>query len=284
MLDLKTGTPWETVTLTTLSRDKPLLLDMLQEAKASALAAEGKRPPPPQLATHTRPKLKHTHNHFHVFFIAVIPKTAKPSSTPRTAQNGDRSAHRVGSAHCLPSSLHPPYHPPSSPTYPPSCPTGLGTTTAVSPSRPSPHPPATNPKYLSSPPFGFWCRYSVSEGILAVRASRQRKDKCDPSACGRLWIPHLSAQSLRTRHDGRPYVIFWFFCCCSVHLLCASAHVATVGLAHLLCNAPPRSLILLEDVDAAFVRREAAAERQGYVFFLFAYLHDCAVNGSLTDS
>jgi hypothetical protein len=74
-------------------------------------------------------------------------------------------------------------------------------------------------------------------------------------------------------------------------LLCARAHVATVGLAHLLCNAPPRSLILLEDVDAAFVRREAAAERQGYgfLFFLFACMHAflidclfvCAVNGCL---
>ena len=27
-------------------------------------------------------------------------------------------------------------------------------------------------------------------------------------------------------------------------------------LAHLLANAPPRSLILLEDIDAAFAKRE----------------------------
>ncbi|KAI8929781.1 BCS1 N terminal-domain-containing protein [Entophlyctis helioformis] len=40
MIDLKSGSPWETVTITTLSRDRPLLVDMLQEAKAMALAKE----------------------------------------------------------------------------------------------------------------------------------------------------------------------------------------------------------------------------------------------------
>ncbi|KAJ3190037.1 hypothetical protein HDU85_000328 [Gaertneriomyces sp. JEL0708] len=40
MIDLKSGTPWETITLTTLSRDRPLLLKMLEEAKQSALSKE----------------------------------------------------------------------------------------------------------------------------------------------------------------------------------------------------------------------------------------------------
>ena len=35
-------------------------------------------------------------------------------------------------------------------------------------------------------------------------------------------------------------------------------------LAHLLNNVPPRSLILLEDIDAAFVDRSKAASTQGY--------------------
>jgi chaperone BCS1 len=37
-------------------------------------------------------------------------------------------------------------------------------------------------------------------------------------------------------------------------------------LAHLLCNAPPRSILLLEDVDAAFSNREA-----GHGYFSFRY-------------
>ncbi|RKO82956.1 BCS1 N terminal-domain-containing protein, partial [Blyttiomyces helicus] len=40
MIDLKSGTPWETITLTTLSRDRDLLSEMLEEAKQAALAKE----------------------------------------------------------------------------------------------------------------------------------------------------------------------------------------------------------------------------------------------------
>ncbi|ORY41677.1 hypothetical protein BCR33DRAFT_718816 [Rhizoclosmatium globosum] len=40
MLDLKTGSPWETVTVTALARDKGLLLQILDEAKTAALAEE----------------------------------------------------------------------------------------------------------------------------------------------------------------------------------------------------------------------------------------------------
>ncbi|TPX67915.1 hypothetical protein SpCBS45565_g03419 [Spizellomyces sp. 'palustris'] len=40
MIDLKSGTPWETITLTTLSRDRTLLTQMLEEAKKAALAKE----------------------------------------------------------------------------------------------------------------------------------------------------------------------------------------------------------------------------------------------------
>jgi chaperone BCS1 len=35
-------------------------------------------------------------------------------------------------------------------------------------------------------------------------------------------------------------------------------------LAHLLANSPPRSMILLEDIDAAFAKRDPN-EKQGYV-------------------
>ncbi|KAJ3128461.1 hypothetical protein HK098_004356 [Nowakowskiella sp. JEL0407] len=40
MIDLKSGSPWETVTLTTLSRDRALFAALLQEAKEFALSAE----------------------------------------------------------------------------------------------------------------------------------------------------------------------------------------------------------------------------------------------------
>ncbi|KAI8825942.1 BCS1 N terminal-domain-containing protein [Fimicolochytrium jonesii] len=40
MIDLKSGTPWETITLTTLSRDRKLFHKMLEEAKTNALAKE----------------------------------------------------------------------------------------------------------------------------------------------------------------------------------------------------------------------------------------------------
>ncbi|KAJ3292925.1 hypothetical protein HK104_004903 [Borealophlyctis nickersoniae] len=40
MIDLKSGTPWETITLTTLSRDRGLFSQMLEEAKLAALAKE----------------------------------------------------------------------------------------------------------------------------------------------------------------------------------------------------------------------------------------------------
>lgn len=40
MIDLKSGTPWETITLTTLSRDRKLFGKMLEEAKKAALAKE----------------------------------------------------------------------------------------------------------------------------------------------------------------------------------------------------------------------------------------------------
>jgi chaperone BCS1 len=42
-MDLTTGSPYETITVTTLSRDRGLLTDMLSEARARALASqEGK--------------------------------------------------------------------------------------------------------------------------------------------------------------------------------------------------------------------------------------------------
>ncbi|KAJ3009644.1 hypothetical protein HKX48_007814, partial [Thoreauomyces humboldtii] len=40
MIDLKSGTPWETITLTTLSRDRGLFAKMLDEARGAALAKE----------------------------------------------------------------------------------------------------------------------------------------------------------------------------------------------------------------------------------------------------
>ncbi|KAJ3151013.1 hypothetical protein HDU89_002223 [Geranomyces variabilis] len=40
MIDLKSGTPWETITLTTLSRDRQLFAKMLEAAKGAALAKE----------------------------------------------------------------------------------------------------------------------------------------------------------------------------------------------------------------------------------------------------
>ena len=39
-IDLRSGTPWETVTVTSLARDKILLLEVLEESKKAALAAE----------------------------------------------------------------------------------------------------------------------------------------------------------------------------------------------------------------------------------------------------
>jgi chaperone BCS1 len=40
MIDITNGSPWETITITTLSRDRNLFMDMLEEAKQSALAKE----------------------------------------------------------------------------------------------------------------------------------------------------------------------------------------------------------------------------------------------------
>ena len=40
MIDIKSGTPWETLTITTLSRDRDLFEKMLEEAKQAALAKE----------------------------------------------------------------------------------------------------------------------------------------------------------------------------------------------------------------------------------------------------
>ncbi|KAI8842086.1 P-loop containing nucleoside triphosphate hydrolase protein [Chytridium lagenaria] len=40
MIDLKSGAPWETVTITALNRDKEILLDILEQAKMTALSAE----------------------------------------------------------------------------------------------------------------------------------------------------------------------------------------------------------------------------------------------------
>jgi chaperone BCS1 len=40
MLDLQSGTPWETVTLTTLSRDRVLFPNLLAEARKLAQAAQ----------------------------------------------------------------------------------------------------------------------------------------------------------------------------------------------------------------------------------------------------
>ncbi|TPX78022.1 hypothetical protein CcCBS67573_g00662 [Chytriomyces confervae] len=40
MLDLKTGTPWETVTVSALARDRQLVIDILEDAKSAALAEE----------------------------------------------------------------------------------------------------------------------------------------------------------------------------------------------------------------------------------------------------
>ncbi|KAJ3102907.1 mitochondrial chaperone [Phlyctochytrium planicorne] len=40
MIDLKSGSPWETVTITALNKDKDILLDILNEARKSALSAE----------------------------------------------------------------------------------------------------------------------------------------------------------------------------------------------------------------------------------------------------
>lgn len=40
MVDISNGTPWETLTITTLSRDRGLFLDMLKEAKQAALSKE----------------------------------------------------------------------------------------------------------------------------------------------------------------------------------------------------------------------------------------------------
>ena len=40
MIDLKSGSPWETITLSTLSLDKHLFSQMLQEAKNEALSKE----------------------------------------------------------------------------------------------------------------------------------------------------------------------------------------------------------------------------------------------------
>ena len=40
MVDISNGTPWETLSITTLSRDRDLFLQMLQEAKESALAKQ----------------------------------------------------------------------------------------------------------------------------------------------------------------------------------------------------------------------------------------------------
>ncbi|KAI8610323.1 BCS1 N terminal-domain-containing protein [Chytriomyces sp. MP71] len=39
-LDLKTGSPWETVTVSALARDKHLLIEILEDAKSAALAEE----------------------------------------------------------------------------------------------------------------------------------------------------------------------------------------------------------------------------------------------------
>jgi len=43
MVDLSTGSPWETITLTTLSRDRDIFPDLLQEARQLAIKSqEGK--------------------------------------------------------------------------------------------------------------------------------------------------------------------------------------------------------------------------------------------------
>jgi chaperone BCS1 len=39
-MDLSTGSPYETITITTLSRDRPVLNQMLLEARARALASQ----------------------------------------------------------------------------------------------------------------------------------------------------------------------------------------------------------------------------------------------------
>jgi chaperone BCS1 len=40
MMDLKSGLPWESLYITTLSRDRDLLMDILEDARSKALEKE----------------------------------------------------------------------------------------------------------------------------------------------------------------------------------------------------------------------------------------------------
>ncbi|KAJ3072757.1 hypothetical protein HDU98_002972 [Podochytrium sp. JEL0797] len=174
MLNLQTGTPWETVTITALVRDKGLLLRILEEAKAAALAEEeGKT----------------------VIYTSYGPEW-RPFGAPRRRREIESVVLDEGVAERIVKDVE---------------------------------------SFLGN---GSWYH---ERGIPYRRGYLLH----GPPGSGKTSF----IQALAGHFD---YNI------CVLNL--SERGMTDDRLAHLLTNAPPRSLVLLEDIDAAFVKRESKEE------------------------
>ncbi|KAI9340134.1 BCS1 N terminal-domain-containing protein [Zopfochytrium polystomum] len=177
MIDLRSGAPWETVTITGLARDKPLLLEMLAEARDDAMAAEvGKT----------------------VVFTSYGPEW-RPFGAPRRRRELQSVILAEGQAEAIVGDLN---------------------------------------SFLRN---GKWYHdrgIPYRRGYLLYGPPGSGKTSFIQALAGHLdyniCVLNLSERGMT---DDR--------------------------LAHLLANAPPRSFILLEDIDAAFSKREAS-DTQGF--------------------